>query len=115
MDEEATIIHTGTSEYFCLNKMGTVLWNRLSDSPCTAQDLGKFLASIFNDQTQSMNGDIERFLENMIEAELIIDLPAPGHDSNGRVKPIQKPPSGSYEAPEMVRFGNLETLILSGE
>jgi hypothetical protein len=46
MEEQAVIIHTGTSAYFSMNKTGTNLWNLMIDRSCSSDELAQAIGSI---------------------------------------------------------------------
>ena len=129
MDDEAVIIHTGTSAYFAMNPSGTYLWNLMVDSYRSTDELVAMFSTKFEQASGSARKDVEAFLDKLIEAELVLVKPgAPGpstadgdkgsDDSDQNQPASAKGESGSvdpYETPDLVRFGDLETLILSGE
>ena len=115
MDGEATVIHTGTSAYFSLNKTGTVLWEHLSKEAYSKDQLLRLLADIFDFGKDNVLSDIEIFITKLKEADLVIEIDEGSAEVNKQRLDIDSSDLGAYEAPDLVKFGDLETLMLSGE
>ncbi len=114
-DNEAVLIHTGTASYFSMNQSGTWLWVKMTERPYTMSQLQHDFACHYSLNPEKAMADIERFLFQLRNADLLnecsgdepaITGPTPGDTCEG---------PDPYEPPDLVRFGDLETLILSGE
>lgn len=112
IDDEAVIIHSETSDYFSLNQSGTWLWT-LMDVPRTPEHLTEALSARYARPAGETRADVEAYLEQLTRAGLVRQA----------AEPVAPPvtaaggagPRDAYEPPQLVKFGNLETLILSGE
>lgn len=115
LEDEATIINSGTSNYYSLNKMGTYIWNLMIDQSYSLDDLVQIISTDYNQDIEMIQSHLEPFLNNLIEADLILsqstNLSIEKGDKDRAINNTVK----EYEQPDMVHFGNLETLILSGE
>lgn len=115
MDDEAVIIHTETSAYFSMNQTGTYLWSLMVEKNCSSEYLENALSSACKHDINTIGQDVNAFLEMLINADLVIEQ----SDSNNSPTLITHPNNEmnfvTYEAPDLVKFGDLETLILSGE
>jgi hypothetical protein len=114
VDDEAVIIHSETSDYFSLNRSGTWLWN-LMDLPRSRNDLAAALSARYGRPAGEASADVDAYLEHLVTAGLLL------HDTEAAAIAMSAgsadaaAPRDGYEAPQVVKFGNLETLILSGE
>ena len=109
VDDEAVIVHTDTSDYFSLNESGTWLWTLLEVAR-TPQDLSAALSARYRRAAAETTPDVDAFVAQLTSAGLLV----PGETA--RAAPTAPTPArGPYEPPQLVKFGNLETLILSGE
>ena len=111
VDDEAVIVHTETSEYFSLNQSGTWLWSLLQ-TPRTLPDLTTALSARYERDASATAADVEAFVAHLERAGLLLRA-HPGPVTGAAVDTT--PPRDPYEAPQLVKFGDLETLILSGE
>jgi hypothetical protein len=122
IDDEAVVIHTETSEYFGLNPSGTWLWARLAERAHSADELSGLLAERYGLAPEAIASHVGTFLERLAATKLVENGLAtsgrPPADENGSLgvsSVPEEPPLDPYEPPEITRFGDLETLILSGE
>ena len=112
VDREAVIIHTATSAYFCLNASGTWIWNLLTEDPRTIDEVTRLVATGYDRPMNEVAGDVQALFQQFEEADLLAAVPeAQAAPSNAEV--VSAPEE--YEPPQLVKFGDLETLILSGE
>lgn len=112
VDEEAVIIHLPSSRYFGLNPSGTWIWATLATQACTSDQVATHLAARYRLQPDQAQGEVETFLRQLMQAELIEEAAA----GDSGIAPAAAPAaSAEYEAPELVTFGDLDTLILSAE
>ncbi|MEM1399559.1 MAG: PqqD family protein [Pseudomonadota bacterium] len=115
--DEVVIIHAETSEYFSLNHTGTMVWNRLVAGACHEEDLVQLVARQFEKNDTDVGQDVSSFLAKLKQSQLLSE-----HDS-GKANGAAPSEAGladdasvyPYEPPDVVKFGDLETLILSGE
>ena len=110
VDDEAVVVHAETSDYFSLNASGTWLWTVL-ELPRTAQALAEALSARYGHPAADAAADVDAFLAQLAGARLLVTTEA----TAAPVASGGAPPRDPYEPPQLVRFGNLETLILSGE
>ncbi len=115
LEDEATVIHTGTSNYYSLNKTGTYIWNLIINKSYSLDDLAKIISADYKQDMVTIQSHLAPFLNNLVEADLIV-----AHTANLNTEEVEKEnltnnKPQEYEQPDMVHFGNLETLILSGE
>jgi hypothetical protein len=122
VDGEAVVVHADSSEYFGLNASGTALWEVLASSSPTADELAALLVEEFDREPTTALGEATTFVERCRDAGLLTeatdaphtDAGAPrAHRSAGAVEHAQR--SGPYEPPTLVKFGDLDALVLSGE
>lgn len=111
VDDEAVIVHAKTSEYFSVNQSGTWLWNLL-DTPRTLLDLSAALGVRYPHEGARTAADVEAFVAQLELAGLLREQDPRESVVTGAEAP---PPRDPYEPPQLVKFGDLETLILSGE
>jgi len=64
IDDEAVIVHAGTSEYFSLNQLGTWLWGLL-EKPRTTADLISALGARYRLDGESLAADAEEFVAHL--------------------------------------------------
>lgn len=113
VDDEAVLVHAKTSDYFSLNESGTWLWGLMADAPRTAVDLADALSVRYARAAADTAPDVSAFLDRLLAAGLVReDAPAVPADAAPATAGV---PRGGYEPPQLVKFGDLETLILSGE
>lgn len=114
MDDEATVIHTESSDYFSLNKTATYAWNLMVDQACSATVLIEHMSAVYKQESNVVSQDIQHLLAQLVEADLVV-VSTEGDAKETAIAPKQAIDVDAYDTPDMVRFGNLETLILSGE
>jgi hypothetical protein len=114
IDDEAVILHADTSEYFGLNQSATWLWMRM-DTPRTAAELIAAIAARYRHAAADVGQDVEDFLSRLTQATLIVPVEGAASPAEPGDAPDESHPRDGYEPPQLVKFGHLETLILSGE
>lgn len=112
IDGEAVVVHSDSSEYFGLNASATALWQVLAASAPSTEQLADLLASWYDREPATALVEAAAFVEGVHEAGLITRIT---DGTDGSVDPTPPPRSGPYEAPILVKFGDLDALILSGE
>ena len=113
VDGEGVLLHAETSAYFGLNRLGTVIWEQLAATPLSADELTEWVARIAPHDSGAVRDDVHAFLGQLRAMDLLDEQPG-----NGRPVVPSVPESLAglvYEAPELLPFGELEKLILSGE
>lgn len=110
VDDEAVVVHAETSDYFSLNASGTWLWTLL-ERPRTPETLAGALSARWERAAAETAADVAAFLSEVVGAGLLVAMDGP----EVAVAADWTAPRDPYEPPQLVRFGNLETLILSGE
>jgi hypothetical protein len=113
VDEEAVIIHLPSSRYFGLNPSGTWIWSTLATQACTSDQVASHLAARYRLLPDQARGEVATFLRQLVQAELIGEVAAGDGAEIATVAATSA--SDEYEAPELVTFGDLDTLILSAE
>ncbi len=113
MDDEAVIIHTETSDYFSMNETGTFIWKLLAERHCSSDELVHALSTVSEQNSDDIRPDIEDFLNTLKEEALLLVA----RESSSSVNEFDDliPLTEPYTVPDIVKFGNLETLILSAE
>lgn len=114
IDDEAVILHADTSEYFGLNQSATWLWTRM-DTPRTAAELIAAMGARYRLAGADIGADVEDFLSRLTQATLIVPADGAASPAEPGDAPDESDPRDGYEPPQLVKFGHLETLILSGE
>jgi len=113
VDDEAVVIHADTSEYFSLNLSGTFLWNLMVEHACGEDELAEGISNRYEQGTADARAHVSSFMGKLQEALLIEQ--SEGQTPGATAGITSRPPTDAYEPPDLVKFGDLETLILSGE
>ncbi len=121
IDGEAVVVHADSSEYFGLNASATALWELLAESAASTEQLAAVLVERFDREPTTALVEATAFVERSCAAGLLTELtdaPANGSGPSGAGQSGGiAPPSrtGPYEPPTLVKFGDLDALVLSGE
>jgi len=118
LDDEAVLIHLENSDYFGLNAAGAWVWSRLAEEPRSVEQVAGLLAARFDLRAEQAAADAATFLDELRGAALLETEetePAEGDAAAGTALPVDKGGSVPYEAPQLVKFGDLDTLVLSAE
>lgn len=117
IDGEAVVVHADSSEYFGLNASGTALWQVLASSTPSTEKLAEYLTVQFERHPDVAANEANAFVAKALAAGLIAEASNSPHVASSSVTPDTPVPvrSGPYEPPELVKFGDLATLVLSGE
>lgn len=108
------LIQYDTSEYFSLNRSGTLLWELISDNPRLDTDIASAISTCFEADEDLVFTQVKEFLDALAQAKLVIE----GGTIDPEDKFLSTPVStdlAAFDHPELVKCGDLETLILSGE
>jgi coenzyme PQQ synthesis protein D (PqqD) len=114
-DGEAVLLHADSSAYFGLNRSGTLLWGELARRSVSPEALVAWAQRRFPGAPAGLDGDVAAFLEQLENYDLLDrgDGTGDGSIAPPVVEPAQ--PGEAYEPPQLLLFGELEKLILSGE
>ena len=119
VEDEAVVVHAETSEYFSLNPSGTFLWRLLVEAPRTHEELADELAGRYQRGRDAAGAEVKALLEKLTELGLVTGAaPDPGDRPEAPGLDLPAPSRSElelYEPPDIVKFGDLETLILSAE
>ena len=117
IDGEAVVIHSDSSEYFGLNASGTALWQILANSMPSSEQLAHTLVIRFERESATATEEVAAFIAKGRDVGLISEAPVQPADDRSETGVVEMAsvPSGPYEPPEIVKFGDLATLVLSGE
>lgn len=110
VDGELLVINLDTSFYYGLNRTATAVWSSLG-SPLSASALTEVLAGSFEADPETIGGDVERLLADLVEEGLVIETEAVAHVPSSTTEV----PGGEWESPTLERYERLDQLILSGE
>jgi len=113
IDEEAVIIHLDSSSYFGLNPSGASIWSRLVETACTPVEVAEWLSARYRIRPDQAHNEAKAFLEQLAQAELLQEGTVAQSPAASDTEPVGS--LDEYQAPELVRFGDLNTLILSAE
>ena len=114
IDGEAVVVHAPTSAYFGINPSGTALWNLLTPAPASTSELAGLLTVHFGCDTDAAFEQVAAFLDSAVEQGLVAITDTSDEAAPAASDSVAQA-TGPYEAPTIVRFGDLETLVLSGE
>lgn len=109
LDGEAVLIHVESAQYYGLNPVGTLLWKQVVVGADTER-LATVLVEAFDRPPDEAANEAEKFVGALVDADLVVRGGAAAAEP-----PPAGAPSGPYEPPTVVRFGDLDALILSGE
>jgi hypothetical protein len=113
VDGEGVLLHAETSAYYGLNRIGTILWERLAAAPMSAEELTDWTMAALSLKDDTIRSDIQAFLDHLQSMDLVEQHPATP------AAMVPDAPAGLagllWEAPILMPFGELEKLILSGE
>ena len=120
IDGEAVVVHADSSEYFGLNVSATALWELLASSAPSTEQLAALLVEQFDRDPATALVEATSFVERSRDAGLLAEIAAAPEQRPDRSRPAPgtvTPPlrSGPYEPPTLVKFGDLDALVLSGE
>jgi hypothetical protein len=113
VDGEGVLLHAESSAYYGLNRIGTILWERLAATPMSAEELTNWAMAALSQKGDSIRSDIQAFLDHLQSMDLVEQHPA---TPAAQVPDLPAGLAGlHWEAPVLMPFGELEKLILSGE
>lgn len=111
LDGEAVLLNLATHAYFGLNATGTQVWELIRNhAGITADDIAATLERRYGHAAATVGADVASVIGELVEHGLVARCAA------GDVLPAQADASTTpYERPSLQAYGNLDTLILSGE
>lgn len=119
IDGEAVVVHADSSEYFGLNVSATALWEVLASSAASTEQLAELLVEQFDREPTTALFEATAFVERSCAAGLLTEVadapddgPITDQSGDTATPPLR---SGPYEPPTLVKFGDLDALVLSGE
>jgi hypothetical protein len=115
VDDEAVLVHTETSEYFSLNLAGTFLWQLMVEQPLHEDELVTAISARYQLDETEARAQLLAFLTKLEQAGLLVDHSDGQALGGAKIDALADPVTHTYEPPDLVKFGDLETLILSGE
>ena len=71
VDNEAVLLDTRAGVYFGLNETGSLLWSVIEGGSATLEDLRAALVSAFDAVPDSLSADLEAWLSEMKEHDLL--------------------------------------------
>ena len=111
LDGEAVVLNLLSHGYFGLNTTGTAVWDLVKAHPgIPAADVAAALRGNSADAASSLATDVTAFLEQMVGHDLLVECPVAETPAASAVLGDRP-----YVAPRLDAYGNLDTLILSGE
>lgn len=111
LDGEAVVLNLETQGYFGLNATGTEVWALIKAHPgITAATIAEHLAQRYGGDATAVAADVAAVLEDLQRESLVATCPA-GNGGPRRPDPTGEP----YLVPRLDPYGELDTLILSGE
>ena len=111
LDGEAVVLNLSTHAYFGLNATGTQVWELIrAHAGITSQDVAAALADRYGRDVSVVSADVDSVLQELVQHGLVVR-----GDASPVVAPQVEAPAGAYERPSLQAYGNLDTLILSGE
>jgi hypothetical protein len=115
VDGEAIVVHTETTDYFSINQSGTWVWTLLAQQPRSQDELAALLAARYGRSADESASESSEFLAQLAAAHLLLRADEAAATATALHAAGAETVAGYYEPPQLVQFGHLETLILSGE
>jgi PqqD family protein of HPr-rel-A system len=72
-EDEATVIHTGSTNYYGLNPTGTFIWNLLDERDATLDEIVSAVSREYETEPDSIRGEIESLLLELMREQLIVE------------------------------------------
>lgn len=115
VEGEAVVVHASTSAYYGVNLSGTLLWKQLAAEATTPEELASSLESHFERDPEQARQEAAAFIEQALREGLVSAVDREGSSEAAPPAEPSTRPAQPYEPPTVTRFGDLETLVLSGE
>ncbi|MGE0448787.1 MAG: PqqD family protein [Vicinamibacterales bacterium] len=111
LDGQAVLLNLETHGYFGLNPAATAVWELVKTNPgVPSDDIVEVLARRFGRETDAIAPDVVSLIDDLLRHRLVAECAAEA------LTPMPVEPSQqSYLAPALQAYGDLDTLILSGE
>jgi hypothetical protein len=112
-DEEAAIINLKTGNYYSLNKTATEIWS-LIEKESSLNQINSFFLDNFNLEDTSQITEIEQFIENLVNEDLIV---ADDEPILAETNPVHAPDQTStskkdYQSPVIECYADMQELLL---
>lgn len=111
LDGEAVLLNLETHGYYGMNATATAVWELVKAHPgVQADDIAGVVARRFGGDAGVIAADIALLLNNLVHHHLVAECAA-------ATLPVIRvePSTQGYLAPALHAYGDLDTLILSGE
>lgn len=105
LDGEALIVHLGTGAYYSCRGSGEAIWAQLLAGR-TVKEAADALASSFTPNLEALTHDIERFLAELLEEDLLVD--AGDRESAPQAASVA---AESYEPPTLNKYTDMQELL----
>ena len=115
VDGEAVIVHADTSAYYGLNGTGTFIWEAIARSPLTRKEIAARVGVRYGQGAGGIRPEVDAFLAGLGKEGLLRQIAETNGDPASPLGSEEGPSAERYEPPTLVRFGELEQLVLSGE
>ncbi len=115
VDGEAVLIHAETTYYYGLNGSATDIWRLLLEADLSASQIAEQLTSQLDFEPEVIQPQIGSFLEELRGEGLLDAIDSNGGPPSPLSTLSSTAHSGSWMAPEVVRYDSLEDLIVCGE
>ena len=110
IDGEAVIMNLKTGAYFSARGLGSRLWEWIEHG-VSESAIQKLLADGYPDSATEAAASVPRFIDRLLEHDLIRPLPAGSSESPYLLKPLS--PSGApFAAPELEVYNDMQDLLL---
>ena len=117
VDGEGVIVHVDSSAYYGLNASGTCIWEAILTTPLTTEAIATHVSARYGLAREAALRDVEAFLVTLGGESLLVraEGAAGVRSDRTRASSGEYQGAGAYEPPALIRFGELEQLVLSGE
>jgi hypothetical protein len=74
IDDEIVLLSMDNGLYFTLNPMGSSIWDILTSSPTTYEEIVKLLAEDYEVSLKTCTDDVTSFLNDLVSKNLILKV-----------------------------------------
>jgi uncharacterized lipoprotein len=68
---EIIIIHLETTNYYSINKTGSIIWEMLSQQPSSEEEIIERVSKQYSVDSKTTGKDVQLYLRTMLEEDLI--------------------------------------------